>query len=120
MEIIIHKKGWLSATGQLWKLKLATVLAVLSFISLILMILGVNAPENIILRITGMTEELACTWFMLFAFLLFLLLFWSVKCPDCKKCIGYHVAKTADVNEWLSVLSRLAACPLCGSKKKVD
>jgi len=36
-----------------------------------------------------------------------------IRCPVCKRNVGWHVLSTANANDWFATLMRLDHCPFC-------
>ncbi len=99
---------WLSGTGQLWKLRLASVLAVLGVSLPVLMRIG------IFVRLGTDDFQLADSFILFLGLAAFILLFFSIKCPACKGRPVYRIARTYGADEWLFVVLTFEHCPVCG------
>lgn len=45
-------------------------------------------------------------------------LFFSIRCPKCKTCLGYYFASKFSYRKFLTDLSKIKECPVCNYNQK--
>ena len=102
--LINPNKSFLVKTRQAWRFKSAIMFLFISLLLLVSMFWCRSSPDNIFLY---------CANGFMFSGLISMCFFWSIKCPSCKKWLGYHIIKTSDVNDWFNVIMTFEHCPVC-------
>lgn len=92
------------SSGQEWKLTATVVALVLTGAATLFQYLGPRTTMvlgGLLILLTGFAS---------------LLLVASVRCPRCRKSLGWWAMKTQSPGSWYSVLAGLDECPCCRHK----
>jgi hypothetical protein len=106
--------SWLVKTRQMWKFWLFFGLAALDFLLLVLMIWNINDPQGKLFVKMGLDQLQIRTAFLTLGIVTLTYLFFSIKCPSCKKRPVYRILNTNGLSKWVTALISFKHCPICG------
>lgn len=96
-----EKPSFVRATGQGWKLTLAWVLFGVAAVAVLLDRLG---PRDVALTagvVSAIVGTLSCV------------AFWSIRCPSCRRSVGFWTFKQPLRTAGPEALASLRSCPYC-------
>jgi len=96
-------------TGQAWKIKLIYSLVLIEVFILTLNIFDAKVFNS----------PLYWNIFHFFSVVFIVIVFFSLKCPRCKKNVGYFIVRTARVSKAMHEILHLEKCPECGKNGKM-
>lgn len=109
----MNDRFWIQQTQQFWKIVLFLALTMIDLVLFAMFVWSVNFPS----------DQATYAWYrdqivLSFAFigtgvLTFGFLSVLIRCPVCKRNVGWHVLSTANANDWFATLMRLDHCPFC-------
>jgi len=115
-----NNNSLIDRTGQLWKLKIVFGLIFIEFFILVLMVWNINSPNNELFYKFGIGNLQIQTIFLFLGLLIFLSLFFWVKCPKCKHKPIYRIVSTSSANHWVYEVLNFQKCPFCGYTGNCD
>jgi len=104
-------QSWLRSSGQAWKMYVFAVMVFLDLALFILFIVMVNHPEMAPGIADGKNQVLC--GFAVLGVGTFGWLFYSIRCPHCRRGVAWAIVKVAGVNDWLTRIFSLRECPRC-------
>ena len=111
----VRRNSFINKTGQKWKVAIAFLFLALAFLFIVLDIWIINDPKNVFFSIVGLEEENANSMFLIFILIFLYFLFFTVKCPACKKKILYKIISNCGLTDWITLIVTFEDCPFCGS-----
>ena len=109
----LSSNSWIGKTGQGWKVIVFLVLAFADFCLFALGTWQANHPAKLpSFPLDLVTLGLS---FVGLGVLTFAWLWFSIRCPDCRKRAVGQIAKNATLGNWFTTLITLVRCPHCGS-----
>jgi hypothetical protein len=92
---------WLRKTHQLWKL---VVLDAVICLGLVLFVFNLAGKR---------LSPLVATVTSVVAIIVFLVAFWSIRCPYCGAAVGWTLLTKSKVTELWTKMAGLEVCPVC-------
>ena len=111
---INNKMSWISGTGQRWKMILIAALGFLNLLFLFVFVLTVSCKDDFSFFGRELGRLQARTLFLLSGLVFLFVLFFWIKCPNCKRKTIWLIVKRSDSTGWVSELLTLRKCPACG------
>jgi hypothetical protein len=111
----MSKESWIYKTNQAWKIVIFGILVLVDMVFFLALLWRINFPEKEYANIWLPDEVVIALSFVGLGILTFAFIWFSIRCPACRKNVGSKVLKTSKAGVWFTTLTSLRSCPYCGN-----